>query len=143
MNLTQRLAETYALLDRGSYQHGYKYKDEDGESWNWFATDSAKVADAIQMAKEHGYRARYVIELSAEEMQEHVARRESVSLVLKDTWLLEKKINEVSHWIGVEGGMFRWLLDKNKALKLATREDADKLAEIIDDAESVVGWIAP
>lgn len=54
-------------------------------------------------------------------------------------YLLEKKINQVSFWIGVEGGMFRWLGDKDKALHLARREDADKLAEIIDDAESVVG----
>lgn len=143
MNLVQQLAETYALLDRGSYQHGYKYKDEDGENWNWFTTDPAKVADAIQMAKDHGYKARYVVELSAEEMLAHLKQRESVSLVLKGTWLLEKKIGGQSHWIGVEGGMFRWLLDKDKALALARREDADKLAEIIDDAESIVGWIAP
>jgi hypothetical protein len=59
-------------------------------------------------------------------------------------WLLAKKIVEGhSHYLGIEGGMFRWVPDKDKALHLARRQDADKLAEIIDDTESIVGWIAP
>lgn len=53
-------------------------------------------------------------------------------------WLLEKDIVGVPHWIGVEGGMFRWLADKDKALRLERRQDADALAEIIDDAEKIV-----
>jgi hypothetical protein len=53
--------------------------------------------------------------------------------------MLAKTISNKTHFIGVEGGMFRWLEDENKALHLCRREDADKLAEIIDDAESVVG----
>jgi len=55
-------------------------------------------------------------------------------------WLLEKVITKRPHWIGIEGGMFRWTPVKERALQLARREDADKLAEIIDDAESIVGW---
>ncbi len=54
-------------------------------------------------------------------------------------WMLAKTISNKTHFIGVEGGVFRWLEDEDKALHLCRREDADKLAEIIDDAESVVG----
>ena len=54
-------------------------------------------------------------------------------------WLLAKKIVGRTFFIGVEGGMFRWLEDEDKALHLCRREDADKLAEIIDDAEEVRG----
>ena len=68
---------------------------------------------------------------------------EGVNTRIVDLWLLQKKICGRSHWLGVKGGLFRWLLDRDEALALARREDADQLAEIIDDAESIVGWIAP
>lgn len=55
-------------------------------------------------------------------------------------YLLEKKILKRSHYIGVKGGMFRWIEDKDKALHLARREDADRLAEVIDDCEAIVGY---
>ena len=55
----------------------------------------------------------------------------------KNIWMLGKTIAGVNHWIGVKGGMFRWLDDKDRALQLVRSRDADALFEVIGDAERI------
>ena len=53
-------------------------------------------------------------------------------------WLLERNITpEGPEYLAVDAGCFSWTTDSLKALRLARREDADALAEIIDDCHRV------
>jgi len=53
-------------------------------------------------------------------------------------WLLERNITpEGPEYLTVDVGRFGWTTDNLKALRLARREDADALAEIIDDCQHV------
>lgn len=56
---------------------------------------------------------------------------------MESAWLLEKNIEGQPHWIAVIDGVLGWTPDANEALRLARREDGDRLAEICEDAESV------
>jgi hypothetical protein len=40
-------------------------------------------------------------------------------------------------YITADGGYLRWEKDRTRALKLATREDADQLCTIVEDAEHI------
>jgi len=48
-------------------------------------------------------------------------------------------------YIGVDSGFLNWTPDNLKALRLARREDADALAEIVDDCERIEEhqWTGP
>ena len=56
---------------------------------------------------------------------------------MESGWLLEKHENGTILWIGVIDGLFQWTEYSTLALRLARREDGDKLAEIIEDADSI------
>lgn len=61
-------------------------------------------------------------------------------------WVLTKHDKGALWYIGVtDSGMLGWTDDNLKALRLARREDADKLAEICDDVEKVEEhqWCGP
>jgi hypothetical protein len=57
-------------------------------------------------------------------------------------WLLERGATE---YIGVIEGFLQWTSDPNKALRLCRREDADALAELVDDCEKISEhmWCGP
>jgi hypothetical protein len=53
-------------------------------------------------------------------------------------WLLERGMTpEGPEYLAVEAGAFTWTTDNLKALRLARREDGDRLAEIVDDCQHV------
>jgi hypothetical protein len=53
-------------------------------------------------------------------------------------WLLERHLTpEGQEYLAVESGCFTWTTDNLKALRLARRQDADSLAEIVEDCEHV------
>lgn len=56
---------------------------------------------------------------------------------MESGWLLERRVNGKIEWMAIIGGMWEWTDDSTKALRLARRQDADALAEIIEDAEYV------
>ena len=60
----------------------------------------------------------------------------SYSLYAGSGWLLEKML-EGQIWYVTVNQVLTWTDDVNKALRLARREDADMLAEIIDDCERI------
>lgn len=58
-------------------------------------------------------------------------------------WLLEKDAAQPTY-IGIIDGVFEWTTDIDKAFRCARREDADALAEIVEDADKVVEhlWVS-
>ena len=53
-------------------------------------------------------------------------------------WLLEKAPDKHGiAYIGVIDGLLGWTYDPNDALRLARRQDADKLCEIVDDCDKI------
>lgn len=59
-------------------------------------------------------------------------------------WLLEK-MREGSVWYVTVDQLLTWTADPNKALRLARREDAEMLSEIVDDCERIAEheWTTP
>ena len=57
-------------------------------------------------------------------------------------WVLEKTETEVKY-LAIENGCWVWTLDVSKALRVSRREDADVLAEIVEDTDRVAEheWI--
>lgn len=55
-------------------------------------------------------------------------------------WLLEKGSGSTPQYAMVDNGMLAWTKpgDHGKALRLARKEDADALAEIMEDADRIV-----
>lgn len=51
-------------------------------------------------------------------------------------WVLVKY--KPTRFLFVDHGLFDWTADKEKALHMSRRSDADALAEIVDDAEHVI-----
>lgn len=47
------------------------------------------------------------------------------------------EIHRRTFFISAEGGHLHWIEDRARALKLATREDANQLCEIVEDAEHI------
>jgi hypothetical protein len=53
-------------------------------------------------------------------------------------WLLEGEMRpEGQTYIGVVDQLLGWITDPNKAIRLSRREDADALAELVDDCWKV------
>src|ERR1700722_7544250 len=52
-------------------------------------------------------------------------------------WVLIKEDKGALWYIGVLDQILEWTSDPGKALRLSRREDADKLAELVDDCERI------
>lgn len=76
--------------------------------------------------------------VSAPPKATEIAMHEPDEQDYETAWLLERKMTpEGPEYLSVDAGRFTWVTDNLKALRLARREDADALAEIIDDCERV------
>jgi hypothetical protein len=59
-------------------------------------------------------------------------------------WLVEKEIEPAGvPYLTVEAGILNWTTDPNKALRFARRADADKICEIVEDADRVTEHMWP
>jgi hypothetical protein len=84
-----------------------------------------------------------------EEQIELCIKPQPIPLPSNEGWLLEKKINSsegnsgIPVWIGIIDGLLEWTPSANLAIRFARREDAEALATIVDDCESITShsWI--
>lgn len=56
---------------------------------------------------------------------------------MESGWLLERRRDGKIEWVMLAHGMWGWTEHSEYAFRMARRQDADDLAEIIDDAEHV------
>lgn len=73
-------------------------------------------------------------------LEDEIYHREKEPLMKTETaWVLEKGQASQPRYATVSGGMLDWTEpgDHAKALRLARRQDADALAEIMEDADRV------
>ena len=57
-------------------------------------------------------------------------------MTIETGWLLER--DDPPQYLGIDGVLWTWIPDASKALRFARREDGERMAEIVDDADRIV-----